>query len=105
MMVTKMTPICVYSCFLRHSTGVAKLDETLVSFVWFLFFYLRPVIMTVKIFPEVLLKCRKHIVVLRHERELRIDDQLFLYKDHHRRLFIVISLLVMNECMPNIKLI
>lgn len=76
-------------CFLKASP-FAKLDETMISFFWILFFYLRPVTLTVKRIPHILITCHRQMQVLKHERELSINGKLLLYKDHHRRLFHVI---------------
>lgn len=79
----------LYRCFLKASP-FAKLDETMISFFWILFFYLRPVTLTVKRIPHILITCHRQMQVLKHERELSINGKLLLYKDHHRRLFHVI---------------
>lgn len=78
-----------YRCFFKASDA-AKLDETMISFFWILFFFIRPVAMTIKHSPQIILSCHRQVQVLKHERELSINGKLLLYKDHHRRLFHVI---------------
>lgn len=44
-----------------------------------------------------MITCHRQIQVLKHERELSINGKLFLYKDHHRRLFHVLTSTVCNN--------
>ena len=58
------------------------------------FTYLRPIILALNSMPLILLKWSKQVKVLKHERNLQINDHLFLYKDHQRRLLQVIITMV-----------
>lgn len=75
---------------------MAMLEETMISFFWILFFYVRPVAMTIKLSPHIVACCHRQIQILKHERKLSINGKLLLYKDHHRRLYHVIFTTVLS---------
>lgn len=77
------------ACFLKSSSETA-LEDTVLSFIWISFFYLRPILLTFNSMPVILWEWYKQTEVLKHENELPMDGKFVLYKDHHRRLFHVI---------------
>ena len=81
-------------CFVRASES-ARLAETVVGFFWILFFYIKPTIFSIRKSLGLMSDCHHQIQILKHERELKIDSQLLLFKDHHRRLFNVIFTIVL----------
>ena len=94
----------LFRCFVG-SFGRVALDETAMGLICLLSIYVRPVVLTLKKTPSVLRHCYRQVKTLRHEQELLIQSHFFLYKDHQRRLFHVIHILVIVQVLRRLVVI